>query len=349
MEEMRTTPAVQRDKTRSFRTRLVMLVLAIVVLTGTGVSFAWAKTRPAPIGNGVVVIETELGGAGQGEGTGMVLTSSGEVLTNNHVIRGSTTIKIVVPGTGRSYTAKVLGYSVSKDVALLKASGASNLKTVSLGNSSMVRVGQRVTATGNAGGSGTLTSSSGRITALARTITVSDNDGVGQRLTGLVETSAELEPGDSGGPLFNAAHKVIGMNTAASVGYVFRGSRDADGYAIPVDTAITIAKQIEAGKGSATVHVGATAFLGVSVASDDIVGSGAVIAGVVQGGAASAASLAPGDIITSVDGHTVSSSATLRSVLLLEKPGARVSVTYLDVTTGASRSVFVKLGSGPPQ
>lgn len=349
MEEMRTTPAEQRDKTRSFRTRLVMLVLAIVILTGTGVSFAWAKTRPAPIGNGVVVIETELGGAGQGEGTGMVLTSSGEVLTNNHVIRGSTTIKIVVPGTGRSYTAKVLGYSVSKDVALLKASGGSNLKTVSLGNSSMVRVGQRVTATGNAGGSGTLTSSSGRITALARTITVSDNDGVGQRLTGLVETSAELEPGDSGGPLFNAAHKVIGMNTAASVGYVFRGSRDADGYAIPVNTVITIAKQIEAGKGSATVHVGATAFLGVSVASDDIVGSGAVIAGVVEGGAASAAGLAPGDIITSVDGHPVSSSATLRSVLLLEKPGARVSVTYLDVTTGASRSVFVKLGSGPPQ
>ena len=349
MEEMRTTPAEQRDKTRSFRTRLVMLVVAIVVLTGTGVSFAWAKTRPAPIGNGVVVIETELGGAGQGEGTGMVLTSSGEVLTNNHVIRGSTTIKIVVPGTGRSHTAKVLGYSVSKDVALVKATGASNLKTVSLGNSSTVRVGQRVTATGNAGGSGTLTSSSGRITALARTITVSDNDGVGQRLTGLVETSAELEPGDSGGPLFDAAHKVIGMNTAASVGYVFRGSRDADGYAIPVNTAITIAKQIEAGKGSATVHVGATAFLGVSVASDDIVGSGAVIAGVVQGGAASAAGLAPGDIITSVDGHPVSSSARLRSVLLLEKPGARVSVTHLDVTTGASRSVFVKLGSGPPQ
>ena len=349
MEEVRTAPSEQRDRTWSFRTRLVMLVLAIVVLAGSGVSFAWAKTRPAPIGNGVVVIETELGGDGHSEGTGMVLTSSGEVLTNNHVIRGSTSIKIVVPGTGRSYTAKVLGYSVSKDVALVKASGASNLKTVSLGNSSTVRVGQRVTATGNAGGSGTLTSSSGRITALARTITVSDSDGVGQRLTGLVETSAELEPGDSGGPLFDAARKVIGMNTAASVGYVFRGSRDADGYAIPVNTAITIAKQIEAGKGSATVHVGATAFLGVSVASDDIVGSGAVIAGVVQGGAASAAGLAPGDIITSVDGHPVSSSATLRSVLLLEKPGARVSVTYLDVTTGASRSVFVKLGSGPPQ
>ena len=331
---------------RGFRTRLVALVVAIVVVTGIGASLAWAKTRPAPVGTGVVVVETSFAD-GQAAGTGMVLTSSGEVLTNNHVIRGATTIKIVLPGTGRSYSAKVLGYSVSKDVAVLKASGASNLRTVSLGNSSTVRVGQSVTATGNAGGTGALTSTSGTVTALGRAITVGDESG-SQRLTGLIEASSELEPGDSGGPLFNAAHKVVGMNTAASVGYVFRGSRGGDGYAIPINTAIVIAKQIEAGKGSATVHVGPTAFLGISVASDQAGGSGAVIAGVLPGGAASTAGLTAGDVITSIDGRAVSSSATLRSALLLEKPGARVTVTYVD-TLGASGTVTVTLGAGPPQ
>ena len=114
------------------------------------------------------------------------------------------------------------------------------------------------------------------------------------------------------------------MNTAASVGYVVRGSRDADGYAIPINTAIVIAKQIEAGKSSATVHVGPTAFLGISVASSDA--SGALIAAVVPGGGADAAGLTAGAAITSIDGRAVSSPDTLRSALLLEKspePGSR--------------------------
>jgi S1-C subfamily serine protease len=261
------------------------------------------------------------------------------------VIRGATSIRIVLPGTGRSYKAKVLGYSVSKDVAVIKANGASSLRTVSLGNSAALRVGQTVKATGNAGGTGTLTTSAGRVTALGRTITVGD-DRDSQRLTGLIEASSELEPGDSGGPLFNTAHKVVGMNTAASVGYVVRGSRGADGYAIPINTAIVIAKQIEAGKSSATVHVGPTAFLGISVASSDA--SGALIAAVLPGGGAAAAGLTAGDMITSIGGQAVSSPDTLRSALLLEKPGARVSVTYED-TTGVSGTATVTLGSGPPQ
>jgi S1-C subfamily serine protease len=334
-------------KPRGFRTRLVALVLAIVVLTGIGASLAWSQTRPAPVGTGVVVVETTLTD-GKGAGTGMVLTSSGEVLTNNHVIRGATTIRIVLPSTGRSYSAKVLGYSVSKDVALLEANGASNLRRVSLGNSSTLRVGHSVTATGNAGGTGRLTTSSGTVTALGRAITVGDESG-NQRLTGLIQANSELQPGDSGGPLFNAARKVVGMNTAASVGYVFRGTRGGNGYAIPINTAIVIAKQIEAGKGSATVHVGPTAFLGVSVASDNASGgSGAPIAGVLPGGAAAAAGLSAGDVITSIDGRAVSSSSTLRAALLLEKPGARISVTYVD-TIGVSRTITVTLGSGPPQ
>jgi S1-C subfamily serine protease len=139
------------------------------------------------------------------------------------------------------------------------------------------------------------------------------------------------------------------MNTAASVGYVYRSSNGGNGYAIPINTAIVVAKQIEAGKGSASVHVGPTAFLGVSIASDGATGgSGALIAGVLPGGAAAGAGLAAGDVITSIGGRAVSSSSTLRSALLLQKPGARLSVTYVDVT-GATGSTTVTLGSGPPQ
>jgi S1-C subfamily serine protease len=297
----------------------------------------------------VVVVRTSLGYEdGSAQGTGMVLNSSGEVLTNNHVIRGATAIKIVVPGTGRSYTAKVVGYNVSADVAIIQATGASNLKSVSLGNSLAVRVGQAVTATGNAWGRGTLTSSSGHVTALARSITVSDESGGSQRLTGLIEANSALEPGDSGGPLLNSAGKVIGMNTAAFVGDVFRSTASGGGYAIPINKAVAIAKQIEAGNTSATVHVGPTAFLGISVASNASTGSGVVIDAVVPGSAASGAGLETGDVITSIDGHPVSSSAAVRSVVLLQKPGARVPVTYLD-TTGASGSTTVTLTSGPPQ
>jgi len=330
--------------------RLALLAVVAVVVASVTAGLAFARTGAAPIGGGVVVIDTNLGyQGGQAAGTGMVLSSSGEVLTNNHVIRGATTIRIVVPGTGRSYTAKVVGYDVTDDIAVLQASGASHLKTVSLGNSSTVKLGQVVKAVGNAGGSGSLSTAGGTVTGIARAITVSDDQGGSARLTGLIETSAELQPGDSGGPLFNAAGKVIGMDAAASVGSgFFRQVASADGYAIPINKAVTIAKQIESGKASSTIHVGGTAFLGVELAEDGYYGSGATIAAVVPGGAAAAAGLVSGDTITAFAGRSVSSSSTLGSLVATQKPGARISLTYVD-QTGLTRTTTVTLASGPPQ
>ena len=114
----------------------------------------------------------------------MVLTSSGEILTNNHVIRGATKITVVVPGTGRSYTASVVGYDVADDVAVLRLAGASNLETVTTGESSKVAVGDRITAVGNAGGTGTLSTVTGSVTALRQSIMVGDDTGGATRLTG---------------------------------------------------------------------------------------------------------------------------------------------------------------------
>jgi S1-C subfamily serine protease len=329
--------------------RLVLLTVSGLVAIAVVAGLAYARTRSAPLGTGVVVIDTELAyQGGAGAGTGMVLTPSGEILTNNHVIRGATRITVELPGTHRSYTAKVVGYDVSDDIAVLQLTGASNLKTVSLGSSTAVDVGQKVTAVGNAGGTGSLTTATGSVTGLSRAITVSDDSGGSERLTGLIETNAGLVPGDSGGPLLNAAGKVVGIDTAASVGYGFQQIASGDGYAIPIAKAISIAKQIAAGKASATVHIGSTAFLGVQLSSNFFDGSGATIAAIVPGSPAAAAGLQPGDTITSVGGRSVSSPAALSVLLRSQKSGAKIAVKYLDLT-GVTATTTVTLASGPPQ
>ena len=135
-----------------------MLALAGLVTLAVGARVVSASGKAKPIGRGVVVIDTNLAYQGaSAAGTGIVLTSSGTVLTNNHVIDGATTIKVVLPGTGRSYTAKVVGYDRTADVAVLQLQHASNLKTLSLGDSSSLTVGSLVTAYGNAGGTGSFT------------------------------------------------------------------------------------------------------------------------------------------------------------------------------------------------
>src|SRR5436309_4468775 len=160
------------------RMRLVLVTIVALAALGVGAGLAFARSGAATIGNGVVVVDTKLAYEnGAAAGTGIVLTSSGEVLTNNHVIQGATSVEVVVPGSAHQYSAKVVGYDVSADVAVLQLSGASNLKTTSLGDSSKVTAGQAVAARGNAGGTGTLTSASGRVTGLRKSITVTDDQG----------------------------------------------------------------------------------------------------------------------------------------------------------------------------
>jgi len=217
----------------------------------------------------VDVVATEGDQGAVAAGTGIVLTSNGTVLTNNHVIRGATSIKVTDVGNGRTYTAKVAGYDATKDVAVIQLQNASGLTTASLGDSSSVQAGDGVTALGNAGGKGgTPSVATGTVTALNQSITASDEgSGVNsEQLTGLIETNADIQPGDSGGALVNSYGQVIGMNTAASSGaqYQSQSSQTAvQAFAIPIDHAETIAQQIENGQGSSTVHIGATAFLGI--------------------------------------------------------------------------------------
>jgi S1-C subfamily serine protease len=202
------------------------------------------------------------------EGTGMVLSQSGLVLTNNHVVSGSTGLAATVVSTGRKYTAQIVGTDAQDDVALLRLVGASGLKTVQVGDSSKVTLGAPVVALGNAGGQGGAPAvTSGSITALNRTITASDaGSGDSETLHNMLQTNAQIAEGDSGGPLANAAGQVIGMNTAANTRSLGpQGSRE--GFAIPINRALTIAHQMAAGHGSAKIRIGQPAFMGIAVAS----------------------------------------------------------------------------------
>jgi len=296
----------------------------------------------------------------QGAGTGMVLTSTGEVLTNNHVVEGATKISVTDIGNGKTYSAKVVGYDRSKDIAVLQLIGASGLQTVNLGNSSSVSVGEGVVAVGNANGAGgTPSYAGGAVTATNQSITATDQaGGDSEQLGGLIETNADVIPGDSGGPLVNASGQVIGMDTAGSSSFSFQASANQS-YAIPISEALSIADQIVGGSASSTVHIGATAFLGVEVEPAGSTGfgsglgngssaTGATIAAVLPGGPAAQAGLAAGDTITAVAGQSIASPRALTSVMLVERPGASAQVTYVDAS-GQSHTTTVTFGSGPAQ
>jgi S1-C subfamily serine protease len=289
-----------------------------------------------------------------GSGTGMVLTSTGEVLTNNHVIDEATSISVTDIGNGKTYTATVVGYDSTQDIAVLQLQNASGLKTVNLGNSDQAATGQSVVALGNAGGvGGTPSTAAGEITGLNQSITAADDlTGSNEQLSGMIETDAQIESGDSGGPLATTSGAVIGMDTAASVsgGSGGQGSGQSnvstgDGYAIPINQAISVAKQVESGKSTSTVHSGATAFLGVDVSGTS---GTAQITSVIQGTGAATLGLVPGDVITSLDNQTISSATDLTGVVLSLKPGDSVPITWTD-TQNQQHTGTVTMGTGPAQ
>lgn len=339
----------------------------------SGLSSIAQKVDPALVDiNTVLGYETE-----EAAGTGMVLTPTGKVLTNNHVIEGSTSISVTDLGNGRTYSAVVLGYSRTNDVALIQLKGASGLQTVSLGNSTSVKVGQAVVGIGNAGGvGGTPSVAGGSITALNQAITASDQGSLGtttEHLTGLIQSDCNIQPGDSGGPLVDSSGKVVGMDTAASTaqGYSINGATTGQGYSIPINTALSIVHQVEAGRTSTTVHIGGTAFLGVYVSSTSGAtrsglgtglgrtptalppgtsppsgSGGALVVGVIAGTPAKSSGISTGDVITDIGGQSVSSVNDVTKIVMGYHPGQKVKVTWT-TSSGGSQSATITLASGP--
>jgi len=335
--------------------------------TNTGGGSLNASALAAKVDPGIVDVSSNLKySQATAQGTGMVISSSGLVLTNNHVIDQATSVSATLVTSGKTYTAKVIGYDSTDDVALLQLVGASNLKTVTLSNSSKAKVGQAVLALGNAGGRGGLPSTAqGTIQALNQSIEASDSGaGTTEKLHGMIETNAPIEQGDSGGPLVNGSGQVVGMNTAANATAGYGGQQAATtGFAIPINHAITIANAINAGKASSTVHLGLAGFMGVNVADasspskcstgggdgfggiggySPAVSSGALVCAVSPSSPAATAGLAGGDVITSIDGKTVNSANSLTSLMSGYNPGRHVAIDYVD-QNGAKHSTTVTL------
>jgi S1-C subfamily serine protease len=290
---------------------------------------------------------------GRAAGTGMLISSSGEILTNNHVIADSTSIKVTVGGTGPTYTAKVVGYDVTEDVALLQITDkVSNLPTVTFGDPSKISVGDPVVAIGNAlGKGGTPQATQGQVTALDQQVTAGDNQGQSETLEGMIQINAPIQPGDSGGALVDADARIIGMNTAAAGGGRFNAQASNIGFAIPIDNAVSIVSQIRTGVDTEKVHIGDRALLGVQVqdasGQNGPVDAGAFVVGVQDGTGASAVGMQQGDVLVSLNGKAIADQEALRNALYPFHPGDKVSVGWVDAS-GARHNADITLTVGPP-
>jgi S1-C subfamily serine protease len=303
------------------------------------------------------------------EGTGIILTSTGLVLTNNHVIEGATSPTATLVNSGKTYKAMIIGYDSTDDVALLQLIGASGLTPITVGNSNDVTVGQAILGLGNAQGQGGApTVAPGQVTALHQTISPADSaTGAKETLHGTIQTSAQIQPGDSGGPLANAAGQVVGLDVAASQAQQLNGTTTTAGFAIPINQALQIADQIAARQDTTTVHIGLPAFIGISVAdaatgcqsgsggsggfggfggSGGSTSSGAIVCSVFSGTPAASAGLEEGDVITSVNGKAVSNADGLIAITAGFQPGQSLTVDYVD-GSGATQSAKVTLIGGP--
>jgi S1-C subfamily serine protease len=335
---------------------------------------------------GLVIINTALQyNSEAAAGTGMVINAGGLVLTNNHVIEDSTSITATVVATGRTYTATVVGYDKTGDVALIQLRNASGLTTVPVGNSSSVKVGTAVVALGNAEGQGAITAKPGQVTALDQSITASDEGSstAAETLTGMIQTNADIVPGDSGGPLASPAG-VVGMDTAGNDPSAQQASA---GFAIPINRALSIARQIAGGHASSAITIGYPAFVGIFLGSGSSsspqaqaqqeeqqngvgtgsasqcytsnsgltvpsviapVSSGTLVIGTICGSPAASAGLTGGSGITAVNGQAVGSPDGLAGVLSRFHPGDVISVTWVS-PSGQRTTSSLHLTAGPPQ
>ncbi|MDQ1628425.1 MAG: putative serine protease PepD [Actinomycetota bacterium] len=297
----------------------------------------------------VSIVETTADGGG--EGTGVVLSSDGLILTNNHVVAGAAqggSLSVTL-NDGRTVDATIVGRDPVTDLAVVRAKGAHGLTPAELGSSASLRPGQAVVAIGSPLGlQGTVTS--GIVSALDRPVRTGGEAGSGDPTSTVIDaiqTDAAINPGNSGGPLVNLSGQVVGINSAiASLGAA-SGTQSGSigvGFSIPIDQARLIAKQLIA-SGTAT-H----AQLGVSVR--DAAGSnasstvGAFLAAVAPGGAAHAGGLRQGDVITKVGNRRIDDADALIAAIRSHRSGDQVSLTY--VSGGRTQQATVTLGNDAP-
>ncbi len=288
----------------------------------------------------VVKLETDMGRASE-EGSGIILSSDGLILTNNHVVAAAkggpeTTVTFA---DGRTAQFTLVGGDPSSDIAVVRADGVSDLTPITLGSSANLRVGQDVVAIGSPLGlEGTVTT--GIISALNRPVAASGDARNQNTVLDAIQTDAAINPGNSGGALVNMNGELVGVNSAiATLGGDSAEAQSGSiglGFAIPIDQAKRIADELIQ-DGSAS-H----ASLGVQVGNDAAT-HGAKIVEVTDGGAAAAAGLPSGVVVTKVDDRVIGSADALVAAVRSRAPGEKVTLTYLD-PSGKPQTVQVTLG-----
>ncbi len=274
----------------------------------------------------------------EGLGTGFIISASGDIVTNNHVVDGADTVTVKL-SDGTSLKAEVVGTDPASDLALIRVKADHELPTVAWGNSDALKVGQDVVAIGNPFGLGN-TVTAGIVSALGRDIQSGPFDNY-------IQTDAAINQGNSGGPLFNAAGEVVGINTAI---YSPSGGSVGIGFAVPSDMAKTVIADLEQ---DGKVDRG---WLGVQIqpVTDDIAaalgldaGHGALVADVTAGTPAAKAGLKRGDIVTAVNGDAVKDPGDLTRLIASARPGDEVKIGYL--RAGKPEEVAVVLGDRSAQ
>jgi S1-C subfamily serine protease len=294
-------------------------------------------TKSAPSSTGSFGLPGTQAQGQEDQGSGMIITSTGEVVTNNHVIAGATTITVTLYGQTKALPATVVDTDPSNDVALLQITGGANLPTVSYANSDDVQVGDGVVAIGNALGLSlsTPTVTQGIISAKGRTVTAgASGSGATETLTDMFQTDAAINPGNSGGPLVDSSGMVIAMNTAVAANSTGTSGAQGIGFAIPVNKIQNLLPGLRNHSiGSASKS--GTGFLGVSLETVTpqlrstygfVPTKGAVVTQLETGSPADQAGIQLGDVIVSLDGKTVSSADQLAVAIQGDKPGQSVKI-----------------------
>ncbi len=292
------------------------------------------------------VVQINVKGASEsGSGTGIIISSDGQILTNNHVVEGASESGTITVSfnDGTITRAEILGLDPKTDLAVIKAKDKSGLTPATLGNSSELKVGQEVVAIGSPFGLES-TVTSGIISALNRPVSSSDGSGTNKSTVfPAVQTDAAINPGNSGGPLVDLDGRVIAINSAirTNPNAATESGSIGLGFAIPIDLAKSVSKQLVKGEKVKHALIGVT--VGTSVDEDGITLTGAEVKDVTKGGAGDDAGIQKGDIITSLNGNPVASSDSLVAAIRGFEPGEKVTVTYL--RDGKKETTDITLGS----
>ena len=276
------------------------------------------------------------------DGAGVILSASGEVVTTYNVVNGAVSIAAELGGTGARFAATTFALSPSKGVAVLQLINAAGLGTANIGDSSGIKVGDRVTAIGAAqGGHAGIVEDEGAVVSVEQSTISSQPGGANpESLDGLIEFNSAVPGAGSGGPLLDASGRLVGLDTASDDARA-PASSSSSGFAIPIDRVMTIVHDVNTNTKSPDILQGHGAYLGIEVLNS-AVPPGALIIAVDPGTPAQVVGMAAEDVIVSVDGTGVGSVAALRDQLERHHGGDRVLVGWVD-PAGRHHSATVQL------